>query len=667
MLGVSFPPGRSMSAAEPQSLAFDDVVIDFAGRRLLRAGELQALEPKAFAVLALLSGAPGQAFSRDEILDAVWGHRHITPGVLNRVMTMLRHALGEDAHTPRYLHTLHGMGYRFDLPVTVAPPPAPDAPDAAASERRSETQRRAAPSPDVPSPSSATASPRRRWLVLGLAALVVGTLLAAWWPRRHPAPPPAPTATSTPTLIVMPLKPIGGMADRDLAAGLSDELISALSRVDDLRVIARESTGLAAAQSANLTALVPRLGISHGLEGSLRQSGERLRIHLRLIEARSGRTLWAQDYDRDAADVLALQREIAQAVASALTLKLGLAFGPTPKGGDAEFLRRYFAALALFNVREADSKAVEQAEIEFRALTRLRPDDARAHAGLALALESRAFRNPPLATELRAEAAQEAALALRLDPALPDPYRVQAAGACRGNRWEACLRLLERARKSAPSDSPAHFQYAMALAALGYLDQAEKVMREGVERDPISPGWRFGYGRILDTLGRHDAARAQFALSDGFSRYALWFNAVWRRDYVEAARVAEGLGDSTHSNNDRLYRPSYVATTQALLDPARWPQAEAAMRASEGETGLMNFLRVLVPRANAAKLIAGLDVVRERSYSSWDLLLWTRDLAYIRRDPAFQDYLRDNGILDYWRKYGFPKQCRAQGDGAVCE
>ena len=91
-------------------------VFFLAGRRLLRGGSEQPLEPKAFGVLALLAGAPGRAFTRDEILDAVWGHRHVTPGVLNRVMTLLRHALGEEAHGARYLHTVHGVGYRFDLP-----------------------------------------------------------------------------------------------------------------------------------------------------------------------------------------------------------------------------------------------------------------------------------------------------------------------------------------------------------------------------------------------------------------------------------------------------------------------------------------------------------------------------------------------------------------------
>jgi hypothetical protein len=81
----------------------------------------------------------------------------------------------------------------------------------------------------------------------------------------------------------------------------------------------------------------------------------------------------------------------------------------------------------------------------------------------------------------------------------------------------------------------------------------------------------------------------------------------------------------------------------------------------------MNFLRVLAPRPDARVLIAGLDNVREREYSTWDLLLWTKDLAYLRRDPAFQDYLRDNGILAYWQRHGFPTQCRAQGDGAACD
>jgi DNA-binding winged helix-turn-helix (wHTH) protein len=169
---------------DPAPLVFDRVVIDRAARRVLRDGVAQPLEPKAFAVLLLLAEAPGHAFTRDEILDAVWGHRHVTPGVLNRVMTLLRHALGEDAHTPRYIHTLHGVGYRFDLPVFPLPAPEPKAgthdsdsdvvagttPPPGGFRRRTDDQR----------------PPRLRWPKWWwMVAVLVVLAYAAWamWPR----------------------------------------------------------------------------------------------------------------------------------------------------------------------------------------------------------------------------------------------------------------------------------------------------------------------------------------------------------------------------------------------------------------------------------------------------------------------------------------------------
>jgi TolB-like protein/DNA-binding winged helix-turn-helix (wHTH) protein len=669
------------------ALSFDDVQIDFAGRRLTRAGQAMALEPKAFDVLALLAGTPGHAFTRDQILDAVWGHRHVTPGVLNRIMTLLRHALGEEAQAPRYLRTLHGVGYRFDLPPVpdtfesaanaVANPEAPLLP-ADPEPRRDRRSSDVDPAPGAEAPAAianaAAPSSRRSWRALLLVGLVLVLAALAWgWARQ--APPPAaprskPAVHATPTLIVMPLKPIGASSsDRELAAGLSDELITELAHIHGLRVIARESTSLAAAQSSDISGLVPRLNISHALEGSLRQAGEQLRVHLRLTEASSGRTLWAQDYDRKAADVLVMQRDIARAVAATLALQLGLQSRPAAQGGDAEFLRRYFAANALLQ-REVGLSldSIDRAETEFRALVRLRPEDGRAHAGLAQALSTRAFSRPALAEDLRAEALQEAALALRLDPNLADPYRVQAAAACRANDWQRCLDQFERARALEPSASQPPFRFAMALASLGYLDRAAAMLREGIARDPLNPTLHFGYARILDTQGKHELAQRQLALSQGQSVYARWFNAAWRHDLAAAAEISRSMGqDDAATDASRMLQPSHVAVTKALADPSAWPQADAAMQATERQSGMMNFLRVLQPGQAPGRLIAGLDEARERSYSTWDLLLWTRDLAYLRRDPAFQAYLRDNGILAYWRRHGFPVQCRPRGDGADCD
>lgn len=176
----------------PDRCVIDDVTIDFAARQLLRGGQVQPLEPKAFGVLALLAGEPGRAFSRDEILDAVWGHRHVTPGVLNRIITLLRHALGEDAQHPRLLHTLHGVGYRFDLPHA----PAEDA--------AGHPLRRAS--------DHVVPLWRRAWGWALLAVLLAAAATLAWGllsSRQHEAAASARTAAAIPTLVALPLAPTG--------------------------------------------------------------------------------------------------------------------------------------------------------------------------------------------------------------------------------------------------------------------------------------------------------------------------------------------------------------------------------------------------------------------------------------------------------------------------
>ena len=659
-----------MSSPTPAHLAFDDVVIDFAGGRLWRGGAVRPLEPKAFGVLALLAGSPGRLFSRDEILDAVWGHAHVTPGTLNRVVTLLRQALGEDAQHPRLLHTVHGTGYRFDLPAH-APPPRSD--DAAASAVVGEdpADGHGTAAPETPRRPMVRAS-RWRFLLLGVLAAAA----AGWWWResRSPPAPPPPAADARPaTLVVMPLKPIGDAPGVGVVAdGLSEELISSLARIDGLRVIAHESTRLAAADAADPARLVQRLGISHALEGSLQQAGERLRIRLRLVEATGGRTLWVRDFDRDAAEVLDLQREIAEAVATALALRMGLAPDSSGPGGDAGYLQRFLAAQALMRNPGAGSREnAETAEAAYRALIRERPDDARVRASLLMALELRAYRSPPLAQMLRAEIAQEAELVQRLDPALYESWYVQGTSACRANDWERCLALLEKARTLAPGEVMPRGYYGYALLQLGYLDRGEAVHRDLLASDPINPDRSFNLARTLDTQGRHEEALAYFDPANPFHVYGRWFNAVWRRDHAAALHIAEHEigGNAQQDSTAVVLQPTYIATSRALVDPALWPQAEAEMVRFERETGLLNFCRVLAPEApaQAGDLIRRLDELRKRAYSSWDLLLWTRDLPWLRRDPAFQDYLRDNGILAYWRAHGFPAQCRPQGHGAACD
>lgn len=101
----------------PARFAFANVVVDAVAHRLLRDGREVAVEPKAFAVLLEFLARPGQLRSRDDLLDAVWGHTCVTPGTLNRLVAQLRRALGDDSGNPRCIQTVHGLGYRFIAPV----------------------------------------------------------------------------------------------------------------------------------------------------------------------------------------------------------------------------------------------------------------------------------------------------------------------------------------------------------------------------------------------------------------------------------------------------------------------------------------------------------------------------------------------------------------------
>ncbi|TZF86985.1 winged helix-turn-helix domain-containing protein, partial [Cognatilysobacter lacus] len=99
--------------ADPAIYRFGDVCVDTQACLVTRAGEPQPLEPKAYAVLITLLRHAGELVPRETLLDAVWGHRHVTPGVLTRSIAQLRHALGDDPHVPRYIRTRHALGYSF--------------------------------------------------------------------------------------------------------------------------------------------------------------------------------------------------------------------------------------------------------------------------------------------------------------------------------------------------------------------------------------------------------------------------------------------------------------------------------------------------------------------------------------------------------------------------
>lgn len=315
----------------PERYRFGGVVLDAPAHTLTRDDQPLPLEPKAFAVLLELLRHPGELLARDQLLDAVWGHRHITPGVLTRAIAQLRTALEDDPHHPRYIQTQHALGYRFigalepeetavltpapvmpaehvaaDIPTTDTPasPPARRAPEAAGWGGRRRADRRG----------------HRRRLVLG--AVLAAMLAWLAWQRDADLPRSAEASVA-----VLPFTTLSDdREDRYFSEGLAAEMLSALAGVHGLKVAAWLPAE-AIDRQQDLNALGRRLRVATVLDASVLREGDRVRISARLSDTASGYTLWSQTYDRDATAVFDTQSEIAREVAQAL-------LGVLPDGGE---------------------------------------------------------------------------------------------------------------------------------------------------------------------------------------------------------------------------------------------------------------------------------------------------------------------------------------------
>ena len=230
------------------------------------------------------------------------------------------------------------------------------------------------------------------------------------------------------------------------------------------------------------------------------------------------------------------------------------------------------------------------------------------------------------------------------------------------------MNAFRRVLELTPADSSLRTTYGIWLADLGYLEPALAQLEIATTSDPLSYEANLFRARVLDTLGRHLDAYAAFEtamhLPAGTRKrlaYARWYNAVWRHDYATARECAADMAADEH------FRDVYAAATEALIDPARWPQVEPLIAASERTSGRPNFLRLLLPEPDFAKVTSALENVLRTGSSSYHLLIWNPESAALRRDPAFQDFLRRTRIIDYWTTHGWPPQCKPDGDGALCQ
>ncbi|MEE8606139.1 MAG: winged helix-turn-helix domain-containing protein, partial [Nitrospiraceae bacterium] len=276
-----------------------------------RAGELRKqgrkikLQEKPFQLLCTLLQHPGEVVTREELRERLWPADTfvVFDDNLNTAIKKLREALGDSADNPRFVETLPRHGYRFIYPVEErpAPPisPSPPAPAGGTFARRA-----------LPVAGTALA-------VVALLAVLIGLNVAG---LRERLLGEAGRGQIT-SIAVLPLENLSGDPEQEyFVDGMTETLITELSKIGALTVISRQSVMQFKGTKKSLPEIARELNVDAVVEGSALHIGERVRITVQLIEAATDRNLWAENYDRELIDVLALHSEVAQAIAQEIKI-----------------------------------------------------------------------------------------------------------------------------------------------------------------------------------------------------------------------------------------------------------------------------------------------------------------------------------------------------------
>ena len=620
-----------MTGSAKHLYAFGPFRLDPVQRLLFREGEVVSLTPKALDTLLALVESRGTLLTKDELLDKVWPGTFVEEVTLAKNISTLRKAIGEAPGGGEYIETHSKRGYRFVAEVRNVEPVA-----TAVASGSAELD---------PAPPLLT---RKATITWRFAAVILAFLFligaAGLWYRGRPAESPAGGKIM---LAVLPFENLSGdPAEEYFSNGLTEEMITQLGRLepDRLGVIARTSAMQYKAAHKDVRQIGSELGVDYLLEGSVRREGNRVRIAAQLIQVRDQSHQWAENYDRDLRDILAVQSEVAAAIARQIRLQLTPAEHARLQNARAvnpEAYENYLKGRFFWNKRtvEGHQKAIEY----FLKAVALDPDYGQAYAGLAdaYALLGSAPNLVLPRREAMDRARAAAEKALRLDDSLADAHTSLGFVEMHFD-WDfaGAEKEFQRAVALNPGYATAHHWYAYDLVALARLDDALAEIRRAQQADPLSVIISTDVGEMLLLARRDDAAivqlRKTLEMDPDFS-HAHWLLA-WA--YHNKGQSKEFIGE--------LEKSRRAASALGILCALQGKRAEARgiiARLEKAYGSALDGAGIYVWLGDTNGAFAALD----RGFKDRDggliLMRFTPVLEPIRSDPRFEKVERSVGVL----------------------
>ena len=479
------------------------------------------------------------------------------------------------------------------------------------------------------------------------------------------------------SIAVLPFTNLSGDPARDyFSDGMSEELLNLLARVPGLQVASRTSSFAYKGRNVDIREVGRELGVETVLEGSIRQSGEQVRITAQLIDAESGFHLWSETYERRLEDIFLVQDEIAAMIVSKLRIELApqeqqMAVRDKAPTQNVEAYELYLQGRAVWKRRGEDNlkRAIEL----FQQALGLDPGFARAHAALASAYVvmpgyTREENDEETFIPLAVTSARQA---LSIDPNIGEAHAVLAQiNAGRGNLLDAESGFFF-AISLEPNEATPHHWYSLLLSRVGRLNAALDQARKAQELDPSSAVLAANLAGMYLMLGQDDQALryVKLAADLGLSKKqgGIESTVAMRRGQWDEARRLIALQDDIPP----AIRPGAQRYVDALENPALRPAVIAEIRAIDPkimpQVGLIQPLSHLGALDEVYEILfTALDADPAAWVKDWDLNhAWGPEGAAFRKDPRFGELARRIGIVEYWKQYGFPDGCRAGEDTPI--
>ena len=552
--------------------------VDFRAGELRKSGHKIRLQDQPLQVLAMLLEHPREVVTREELRQKLWpGDTFVDfDHGLNNAINRLREALNDSPDTPQFIETLPRRGYRFVAEVNV------ETATTHSAGMASEAPTRAGPSSPAPETieTSKTPSdqPSRRatglWLVAAVA--VSAALALAYLSYKHPFSSSA--ATPIHSIAVLPLENLSGDPSQDyFADGMTAALITDLAQIKALQVASRTSTRIYKGSKKPLPQIAHELNVDVVVAGTVVRSGEHVRIDAQLILGSTDRHLWANSYERDLGNVVALQGEVARTIAdeihAQITPEERTQLNAAPRVNSEAYLA-YLKGRYLWNER-TESAVTKGIELFQEAIAK-DPNYALAYSGLADSYGLLGFYGAVPPKDAYSLAKADAIKALELDSSIAEAHvSLGDAKLYLDWDWSGGEAEFKRAIELNPKYDTAYRKYSNYLAGMSRTDESIATARKALELDPVSITLSTHLGWMLYLAHQNDLALQQYKktleMDPNYARGRRDFSLalVEKGNYEDAIREARRAIELSQASPLMLEALGYAYAKGGRKDEAR--------------------------------------------------------------------------------------------------